>query len=158
MGQTRYYHFDGVGSTQLLTDSSADVTDSYCNTAFGEPVDTGAENPTVNPFLFVGQLGYYLDPDTADYYVRARNYSPDLVRWLSQDPIGLAGGDANLYGYVGNSPTNAIDPAGLATVSTIPYPPVILRQYRFFHGNEFRHHGTLTTRRAFSGGRIPNRI
>jgi hypothetical protein len=32
---------------------------------------------------------------------------------LSEDPTGLAGGDANFYRYVGNSPTNYTDPTGL---------------------------------------------
>jgi RHS repeat-associated protein len=37
--------------------------------------------------------------------------SPD---WMSEDPSGIAGGgDANLYSYCGNSPTNATDPTGL---------------------------------------------
>ena len=91
MGQTSYYHYDGLGSTQLLTDENGTITDSYANTAFGEPVDTGAENPTPNPFQFVGQLGYYLDSDTGNYYVRARDYSPLLARWLSEDPLGFGG-------------------------------------------------------------------
>ena len=29
------------------------------------------------------------------------------------DPIGFAGGDVNLYGYVGNGPLGAVDPFGL---------------------------------------------
>jgi hypothetical protein len=40
-------------------------------------------------------------------------YDPRVGRWLSQDPIGFAGGDANLYRYVGNNPTDAIDTTGL---------------------------------------------
>ena len=32
---------------------------------------------------------------------------------MSEDPIGFAAGDANLYRYVGNSPTNFVDPSGL---------------------------------------------
>ncbi len=36
-----------------------------------------------------------------------------MGRWLSQDPIGFAAGDANLYRYVGNGATNATDPSGL---------------------------------------------
>jgi uncharacterized protein RhaS with RHS repeats len=40
-------------------------------------------------------------------------YSPNLGRWLTQDPIGYEGGDANLYRFVGNSPTNFTDPSGL---------------------------------------------
>jgi RHS repeat-associated protein len=47
------------------------------------------------------------------YYVRARWYDPAQGRFVSEDPIGLAGG-INMYSYVGNSPTNFRDPSGLA--------------------------------------------
>ena len=36
----------------------------------------------------------------------------DLGRFISADPIGFAGG-LNLYAYVGNNPTNNVDPEGL---------------------------------------------
>src|SRR5437016_3358727 len=45
-------------------------------------------------------------------------YDPTTGRWTSEDPTGFAGGDANLYRYVGNNPTNATDPSGLYE---IPY-------------------------------------
>ena len=111
-GQAAYPIYDGLGSTQLLTNALCAITDSYAFTAFGVPVPTGAANPTFNPFQFVGQPGYYLDKDTANSYVRNRVYSPSLARWLSQDPIGFGGGDWNLYRYVRNDPTRATDPAG----------------------------------------------
>jgi len=120
--QTSYYHFDGLGSTQLLTDENGNVTDSYANTAFGEPLSTGAANPTPNPFRFGGQSGYYLNPDSGDYYVRARTYSPVLARWLSRDPIGFGGGDANLYEYCVNAPMIRTDAAGLQS-NVFPLPP-----------------------------------
>jgi uncharacterized protein RhaS with RHS repeats len=44
-------------------------------------------------------------------YYRARYYNPRTARFISEDPIGLAGG-VNLYGYVGGSPTNWTDPSG----------------------------------------------
>ena len=44
------------------------------------------------------------------------SYDPTIGRWTQEDPIGFEGGDANLYRYVGNSPTNATDPMGLQEV------------------------------------------
>ena len=46
------------------------------------------------------------------YYYRNRFYSPQLGRFISQDPIGMLGG-TNLYAYVGNDPVNWVDPLGL---------------------------------------------
>ena len=43
-----------------------------------------------------------------------RWYDSTTGRWLSKDPIGFNAGDPNLYRYVGNGPTNATDPSGLA--------------------------------------------
>ncbi|MCC5859762.1 MAG: hypothetical protein JJT90_16505 [Ectothiorhodospiraceae bacterium] len=33
-----------------------------------------------------------------------RDYDPETGRWTARDPIGFAGGDTNLYGYVLNTP------------------------------------------------------
>jgi RHS repeat-associated protein len=60
------------------------------------------------------------DPATGLIYYRARWFDPKLGRFISDDPIGFAAGDANLSRYVGNSTPNAVDPSGLAyfTVSS----------------------------------------
>ncbi len=47
-------------------------------------------------------------------------YDPTVGRWLSKDPIEFEGGDADLYRYVGNGPTDATDPSGLQIQ---PFPP-----------------------------------
>lgn len=58
--------------------------------------------------------GHHIDPATGLVEAKARWYAPTTGRFLTQDPIGFAAGDANLYRYVSNSPTNAIDQSGLA--------------------------------------------
>jgi uncharacterized protein RhaS with RHS repeats len=45
-------------------------------------------------------------------------------RYLSQDPIGFAGGDANLYRYVWNNPLRYRDPSGLAVFNPTNVPNV----------------------------------
>jgi RHS repeat-associated protein len=75
-----------------------------------------------NPFMFTGRewdrLGDSPEANvgTGLYYYRARYYSWEMGRFISEDPIGLAGG-INMYAYVGNSPLNFIDPLGLDTYS-----------------------------------------
>ena len=61
------------------------------------------------PFRFQGQ---YEDEETGLYYNRFRYYDPETGQYTQQDPIGLAGGNPTLYGYVYN-PLIEIDPWGL---------------------------------------------
>ncbi|VTU01332.1 rhs repeat-associated core domain-containing protein : YD repeat protein OS=Isosphaera pallida (strain ATCC 43644 / DSM 9630 / IS1B) GN=Isop_2419 PE=4 SV=1 [Gemmataceae bacterium] len=51
-----------------------------------------------------------------------RWYSPTLGRFTSVDPIRFAGGNLNLYGFVGNGPVNVVDPSGLQPVPVRPAP------------------------------------
>ncbi len=52
-----------------------------------------------------------VDDETGLGYWIKRYYSYDLGRWISRDPIGERGG-LNLYMYVNNRPSLAIDPIG----------------------------------------------
>jgi RHS repeat-associated protein len=67
-------------------------------------------NPSFQPFGFAGGL---YDRDTGLVRFGARDYDAETGRWTTKDPIGFAGGDTNLYGYVVNDPVNWIDPLGL---------------------------------------------
>jgi uncharacterized protein RhaS with RHS repeats len=55
------------------------------------------------------------------------SYDPTIGRFISEDPIAFDGGDANLYRYVGNGPTDGTDPTGLADKPLYPVgcPPKI---------------------------------
>ena len=44
----------------------------------------------------------YADSKQGLYYSRFRYYDPEAGQYISQDPIGLAGGNPTLYGYVGD--------------------------------------------------------
>ena len=48
------------------------------------------------------------------YYYRARYYDPVLKRFLSEDPIGLAGGSLSFYAYVNGNPVSLTDALGLS--------------------------------------------
>jgi RHS repeat-associated protein len=45
-------------------------------------------------------------------YVRNRDYSASLGRFIELDPIGFSAGDNNWYRFVGNGPVNNLDPYG----------------------------------------------
>ncbi|WP_338846793.1 RHS repeat-associated core domain-containing protein [Massilia sp. W12] len=69
--------------------------------------------PQLQPLRFQGQ---YYDAETGLHYNRFRYYDPDIGRFISQDPIGLAGGN-NIYQYAAN-PISWIDPLGLCCNAT----------------------------------------
>jgi RHS repeat-associated protein len=106
-GTSEQYLTDALGSTVALTNANGNLRTTYSYEPFGR---TQASGPaSTNPFQFTGRE----NDGTGLYYYRARYYHPGLARFISEDSIGFASGDVNLYGYVGNSPVNFIDPFGL---------------------------------------------
>jgi RHS repeat-associated protein len=69
-----------------------------------------------------------------------RYYSFDLQRYISEDPIGLAGGDVNFYVRVGNNPVNQIDPLGLISIGDVIIDGAL---EGFQHGWESGYYGCL---------------
>ena len=67
---------------------------------------------SVVEFMF-GFTGRMYDDETGLQNNLNRWYDAKVGRWISEDPIGFAAGDANIYRYFGNGPTNFIDPSGL---------------------------------------------
>ena len=67
------------------------------------------------PFKYQGQ---YEDAETGLYYNRFRYYDPNAGSYISQDPIGLAGGNPTLYGYV-NDINTYLDVLGLTIIPTV---------------------------------------
>jgi len=88
-----------------VTSAAGAVTQTRQYNAWGES-ETGGSEPG---FAFTGREW---DPEVQLYYYRARYYDPKPGRLASQDPIGFAGGDLNLYRYVEDNPVNLTDPTG----------------------------------------------
>jgi RHS repeat-associated protein len=110
---TAWYLTDHLGTVHDLTNAAGSIISTLTYDSFGRIVN--ATNPAnIDRFTYTGRE---FDSESGLYYYRARYYSPSLGRFISEDTIGFAGGDANLYRYVGNSPTHANDPSGnLATL------------------------------------------
>ncbi len=108
-GTTAWYLTDRLGSVRDIANTSGAVIDHIAYDAYGKVV---SESSPANGdrFKFTGRE---YDPVTGLQYNRARYYDAAIGRWTQEDPIGFAAGDANLYRYVGNGPTNAVDPSGL---------------------------------------------
>ena len=105
-------------SYSILTDQLGTPTEAYDaegNEVWSRVLDMDGNvigetgNKGMVPFLFQGQ---YYDPETGLAYNRFRYYSPKMGMYVSQDPIGLAGGILNLYGYVDDT-LSFIDILGL---------------------------------------------
>ena len=114
--EVRHLHTDHLGTPRELTDADGRVVWDARYRAWGnvlevvrEEVSLSDEIGEVQPVRFQGQ---YYDNESGLHYNRFRYYDPDIGRFVSVDPIGLAGG-ANTYRYSPN-PVNWIDPVGLS--------------------------------------------
>ena len=117
--QEFYYHRDRLGNITEITDFEGTVVQRYVYDAFGKisifdkdgnAITPSSANYLKSPYAFTGRE---YDPETRCYYYRARYYCPDMARYISEDPIGFAGLDENLYRYTGNNSINRVDPFGL---------------------------------------------
>jgi RHS repeat-associated protein len=118
VGDTHYYHHDGLGSVMGMTDENKSVEQSYFYDEFGNAL--GSCGSVSNYYLYTGQE--YDGSITQLYNLRARYYKPIIGRFISEDPMFMSLGPLcalltpsrlNLYIYVLNNSMNLIDPLGL---------------------------------------------
>jgi RHS repeat-associated protein len=133
-GSVRYYQQDALGSVIGLVDDTGAVKTQYAYDPFGSVTVTGEASD--NPFQYTGRE----NDNTGLYYYRARYYSPELQRFISEDPIlrpmnlisvspsrplnkivwflpFLKSDPKKLqsYAFVANGPLNLKDPLGLTS-------------------------------------------
>lgn len=100
---------DHRGSINMVVDSeTGGIIQKIRYSDMGEVLEDS--NPGFQPFGFAGGL---YDPDTKLVRFGARDYDPEVGRWITKDPIRFNGGDTNLYRYVLSDPINLKDTRGL---------------------------------------------
>ncbi|MCU6275488.1 RHS domain-containing protein [Morganella morganii] len=105
-GVFHYFHTDQIGTPREMTDAGGNCLWQGSFYAWGNTDKQSGE--LSQPLRFQGQ---YYDDETGLHYNRYRYYDPDIGRFITQDPIGLYGGN-NAYLYAIN-PTGWVDPLGL---------------------------------------------
>ena len=111
--QLLYAHNDHLNTVTSLSDINGDVVWQAKYTPFGlgninEDVDNNGVNIQFN-LRFAGQ---YYDVESGFHYNYHRYYDPQTGRYITSDPIGLAGG-INTYGYALANPLLHSDFFGL---------------------------------------------
>jgi RHS repeat-associated protein len=104
-----FYHADGSGNVLALVDAAGTVQARYGYEPFGRLFWQSGPLTNLNRLRFASKE---MHPSSGLYDFGARWYDPFLQRWLTEDPLGEAGG-LNLYRFAANDPINQVDPYGL---------------------------------------------
>ena len=90
------------------TNSEFEIANHRVYDSFGNL--TSESDPSVD--LAFGFTGRWTDPETGLTHHLNRWLDPAIGKWLSNDPIGFGGGDANIQRYVLNNPLSFSDNTG----------------------------------------------
>jgi len=148
-GNTEVMITDALGSTIALTNLAGSVTTSYAYDTYGATTQSGA--PSSNPIQYTGREN---DGINGLYYYRARYYATGAQRFISEDPIGLAGG-INTHGYVEGDPVSYVDPYGRRRVAP-NMRPTPRGGGGWGSGRWYPEIGPSTREVSRSDGRLPN--
>jgi RHS repeat-associated protein len=111
-----YLHSNHLGAAEMVTDTKGKPIWQGTYRPFGKLMSAVAQSRTATGTtgfeLNLRLPGQYADKETGLYYNDHRYYDPARGRYLTPDPLGLAGG-ANGYAYAGVNPMKYIDPSGL---------------------------------------------
>ena len=105
-----FYHPDHLGSTGMVTDNYANITQGFLYAPFGELIyehDLLWQYDRIPKYAFNAKE---LDEENGMYYYSARYYAPPT--FISRDPMMDVNPWLSPYHYCSNSPLNRVDPTG----------------------------------------------
>jgi RHS repeat-associated protein len=108
--QVKTYLTDALGSVIATAKADQSLEVGYAFSPYGQTQKAGVENQqpgSENSSQYTGRE----NDNNGLYFYRARYYDPILKRFISEDPIGLAGG-INSHAYVEGDPVSLTDPTG----------------------------------------------
>ena len=117
---TRYQFSNHLQSALLELDESARIISYEEYFPYGSTSYQAVRSQTQAPKRY-RYTGKERDEENKLNYHGARYYAPWLGRWVSSDPVGMAGG-MNSYAYAFNNPVRLVDPRGTQpeTVDNLP--------------------------------------
>jgi RHS repeat-associated protein len=108
-GTAAWYLTDYENSVVGLVDAGGTPQATIAYDGFGN-VTSNSNGSFSDRYLYTGRE---FNATNGLQYNRGRYYDPSVGRWTQTDPLGMGGGDTNLYRYSNNSPANVVDPFGL---------------------------------------------
>jgi len=105
VGGDLYFLQDHLSSVIALANGMGSVVEQESYEPFGNTQGSGLTD--------YGYIGGRFDPDTRLLFLNSRFYDPASQRFITEDPIGVAGG-LNIFAYAGNDPVNLFDPSGMS--------------------------------------------
>jgi RHS repeat-associated protein len=108
-----YFHHDQRGSPIQATDKAGNIVWAANYSPFGQAtITTPAAIDSIPTIVSSLRLpGQVEDPETGLHYNFRRYYDPTTGRYITQDPIGIDGGN-NKYRYADADPINVADSSG----------------------------------------------
>ena len=105
-----FYHADHLGSTGMVTDKNANITQGFLYAPFGEIIsdyDMGWRQNKIPEYAFNAKE---LDEENGMYYYSARYYNPPT--FISRDVLFEKYPSISPYCYTKNNPLIYVDPTG----------------------------------------------
>ena len=131
----RYQFGNHLGSISLELDDGGKIISYEEYYPYGSTSYQVADSDVELSYKRYRYSGMERDEESGFEFHRTRYYLPWLARWASCDPIGVDDG-TNLYRYVKNHPTVAIDPTG--TDEVVLQESIPTANQTFFHVLDWR--------------------